>query len=592
MLQGYFCFDPLNLAQQQYPFIRRQQTRGRFAGVHKSERVPFAVRNELCGQSSFIFALQEFQHPLGNLGKARMLPHAPPPVFRVPEIRFAPVHNRVKQAAVRILDALRDAVCRIQMVVPEQDQRAHQIAVFRRKPEAGEDGCERGFQFALRTRARARTRAQFGWLDIRQECFQGFRCCRLRNHGAIIHFSGELVNRRPCARDLASRANYARIAGILAVTLRGMTEPEPLQQINRTYVRFRGRTLSYFGGCDYFRLASHPAVLAAVREGLVRYGLNVAASRLTSGEHEVYRKLEQQLARCFHSEAALLLGNGYITSSAVAQALAGHFSHALIDARAHVALQDATQFLGCPVLKFKHRDREDFERNLQRCGRGSRTIVLTDGMFGHDGSVAPLREYLKMLPRDSLLLVDDAHGAGTLGKTGGGTVELEGVSRTRVVQCATLSKAFGVYGGAVLVSRALRERIIARSHVFVGSTPLPLPLAHTASVALQLARSDRALRKRLTENVNYVREKLRASEYASPENPGPLVSFCFERSQTSQALQTALFASGILPPFIRYPGGPTKGYFRFAISSEHRRGQLDKLVAALAPFVQRASPPS
>lgn len=371
-----------------------------------------------------------------------------------------------------------------------------------------------------------------------------------------------------------------------------MSEFEPLQQVNRTYVRLRGRTLSYFGGCDYFRLASHPAVLAAVRDGLGRYGLNVAASRRTSGEHEVYRKLEQQLVQCFHSEAALLLGNGYVTSSAVAQALVGHFSHALIDERAHIALQDATQFLGCPVLKFKHRDPEDLARNQRRCGQGSRTIVLTDGMFGHDGSVSPLQTYLRLLPRDSLLLVDDAHGAGTLGKTGGGAVELEAVNRSRVVQCITLSKAFGVFGGAVLLSRVLRERIIARSHVFVGSTPLPLPLAHAAGVALQLVRSRRALRKQLLENVNHLRKRLRACGYSSPENPGPIVSLIFKRSLISKALQQALLKRGILPPFINYPGGPANGYFRFAISSEHSRPQLDKLAETLSPFVRHASPPA
>ena len=121
-----------------------------------------------------------------------------------------------------------------------------------------------------------------------------------------------------------------------------------------------------------------------------------------------------------------------------------------MDERAHPALLDAANQLNCPVLKFKHRDADDFARAVARCGRGARPMALTDGMFSHDGSVAPLRAYLKILPRDGLLLVDDAHGAGVLGKTGKGTPEFEKVSRRQIIQCITLSKAFGVYGGAVL----------------------------------------------------------------------------------------------------------------------------------------------
>jgi 7-keto-8-aminopelargonate synthetase-like enzyme len=368
-----------------------------------------------------------------------------------------------------------------------------------------------------------------------------------------------------------------------------MTEPEPLQQINRTYVRYRGRTLSYFGGCDYFRLASHPTVLKAVSDGLRRYGLNVAASRLTTGHHRLYDKLEQQLAKFLHAEAALLVSTGYATNLAVAQALAGQFSHALVDERAHVSLTDAALWLDCPILKFKHRDADDFARTLRRCGRVARPIALTDGMFSHDGSVAPLRAYVKLLPRDSLLVVDDAHGAGTLGETGGGAVELEGVSRARVVQCVTLSKAFGVYGGAVICSRQLREQMVARSHLFVGSTPLPLPLANAACAALRIVRSNQTLRRRLDQNTAYVKDALRSVGFSLTDAPGPIAPIQFAKQRANTLLKKELLAARILPSFINYPGAPANGYFRFAISSEHSRRQLDELLGALAPFAGQAA---
>src|SRR5206468_8229519 len=108
-----------------------------------------------------------------------------------------------------------------------------------------------------------------------------------------------------------------------------MTESEPLQQLDRTYVRFHGRKLSYFSGCDYFRLASHPRVIAALQDGVKKYGLNVAASRLTTGNHVLYRQLEERLADFFCAENALLVSTGYLTNLAAAQALARNFSHAL-----------------------------------------------------------------------------------------------------------------------------------------------------------------------------------------------------------------------------------------------------------------------
>ena len=182
-----------------------------------------------------------------------------------------------------------------------------------------------------------------------------------------------------------------------------MRVSEPLQQVRRTYVRHEGQTLSYFSGCDYFRLSSHPRIVRAVKDGLSRYGLNVAASRITTGNHELYVRLEKQLAGFFRSESALLTSTGYMTNLVVAQALAGQFSHALMDERAHVALKDAAQFLNCPVLSFKHRDVASFGIALVRCGIGARPLVLTDGMFSHDGSVAPLS---KGVVKGSLLTFD------------------------------------------------------------------------------------------------------------------------------------------------------------------------------------------
>jgi 7-keto-8-aminopelargonate synthetase-like enzyme len=356
---------------------------------------------------------------------------------------------------------------------------------------------------------------------------------------------------------------------------------EPLQQIDRTFVLHRGRKLSYFAGCDYFRLSSHPAVLAAFRKGVENFGLNVSASRRTTGNHLLYEELEHRLASFFGVEASVFVSNGYSTNLAVAQALAGRFTHALADERAHLSQLDAMRMLGIKTEFFRHRDPQQAALAAHRMGRSAKVLLLTDGLFSHSGQVAPLDEYLRLLPKKVTLLVDDAHGAGTIGKTGRGTPEFLGVTTRRIIQTVTLSKAFGVYGGAVLGSRKLCEKIAAHSRIFTGNTPLPLPLANAALASLKILRADHSLRRRLALNTSRVKGALAEAGCTLPHGPGPIVPIIPRNARERAVLQRRLLAADIHPPFIRYPGGNPHGYFRFVISSEHTTAQLDALIAAL-----------
>lgn len=366
-----------------------------------------------------------------------------------------------------------------------------------------------------------------------------------------------------------------------------MTEPEPLQQVERTYVCYRKRKLSYFSGCDYFRLASHPEVIAALKEGLLKYGLNVAASRLTTGNHVLYAELEERLAEFFETESALLVSGGYVTNLIVAQALAGNFSHAIADEKAHPSLWDAARMLDCPVLRLKHQDVKDLEQVVTRCGPGARLLLMTDGMFAHDGSVAPLGQYLQALPKDAFVLVDDAHGAGVIGKTGKGSLEHEGVDRKRIIQTITLSKAFGTYGGVILGAASLRQRILDQSKMFLGSTPPPLPLANAALTSVQILKSDKGLRRRLVANTKVVKEALCAAGQLSEITPGPIVPVILRSGRDATRMRRELLEAEIYPPFVKYATGPADGYFRFVISSEHSCEQLEGLLNALMPLQKK-----
>jgi 7-keto-8-aminopelargonate synthetase-like enzyme len=276
-----------------------------------------------------------------------------------------------------------------------------------------------------------------------------------------------------------------------------------------------------------------------------------------------------------------MVSSGYVTNVAVTQALAGRFTHAFIDSRAHVSLLDAALFLGCPIIQFEHQAVRDLSRKMRGKRRSLRPMVITDGMFSHNGSVAPLRAYVEILPPHGGLLVDDAHGAAVLGRQGQGSAELAGVNDARLVRTITLSKAFGVYGGVILGSAEVRSLIHGRSRVFVGNTPLPPALAAAALAALHLVRSRPGMRTRLRHNIQYLRQRIRQGGVPLEDEPGPILGIRPRRAESRAKIDRALLEREILPPFMQYPGGAEDGFYRFAVSSEHRRVHLRAVAEAL-----------
>ncbi len=355
-----------------------------------------------------------------------------------------------------------------------------------------------------------------------------------------------------------------------------------LETVDRTFVRVGQERYSCFSGCDYFRLATHPEVVEAAARGLKDFGVNVAASRITTGNHPIYEKLESALADFFGVETAVLVTNGYASNLVATQALAGQFTHALLDSRAHASLKDAARFLEAQTIAFKHRDSSDLAGRLANCPRDAKLILLSDGLFAHDGSVAPLSSYRTKLGSEALFVIDDAHAAGVLGARGQGSLEHCGMDRDRVLQTITLSKAFGAYGGAILCTRRFRERVLLRSSMFQASTPPPFPAVCAALKSLELLRSDPGFRSRLKSNLDLLTTELsRVGITRIPRNPGPVLGFVPRSAKETTSLSYALLRRGIYPPLIHYPGGDAGGYFRFAISSEHTREQLHQLVEAL-----------
>jgi 7-keto-8-aminopelargonate synthetase-like enzyme len=351
-----------------------------------------------------------------------------------------------------------------------------------------------------------------------------------------------------------------------------------------------GRSFIFFGGCDYFRLSSHPKVLRAAERASRRAPLGVSASRCTTGNHAALEQLEQKLAKFFQAPHALVVANGYATNLIVAQALAGRFQHVLLDERAHGSLADAAMFLGGSLHRFPHRDVSAVRKLAGKLTGSGPAILLTDGLCAHDGHVAPLREYRAILPKGSWMLMDDAHGGGVIGRNGRGGIEHADISRARIIQTTTLSKAFGCHGGVILCDAPIRRQIITRSRMFIGSTPPALPLVAAALTAVEVLRRNPDWRRRATDHAERVREVLREHGRTIESAPAPIVPMIAGNPREADRLSEILRAHGILPPRLKYPGSPAGGYFRFVISSEHSDRQIEILSLALHEWLAGKNP--
>ena len=246
------------------------------------------------------------------------------------------------------------------------------------------------------------------------------------------------------------------------------------------YVERGGRRLLSFSCNDYLNLTQHPEVKAAAIAAVERWGTGAGASRLVTGNHPLYAALEERLARFKGSDAACVFGSGYLANAAIVPALAGEDDIVLLDALSHACLWAGAQLSRGAVSAFRHNDAGHLADLLaERRGKYRHALVATEGVFSMDGDRAPLAELAEVAERyDAWLLVDDAHGFGTLGDGRGSVAE----ARARVpLQMGTLSKAAASYGGYLCASRAVVDLMASRARPLIYSTGLP-PAAVAAAI--------------------------------------------------------------------------------------------------------------
>jgi len=370
-----------------------------------------------------------------------------------------------------------------------------------------------------------------------------------------------------------------------------MLGPE-LTFIGQTEVLFEGKQLTFFGGNDYHRLSCHPEVLAALTAAAAQYGLNGAGSRVTTGNHPLYRSLEARLAAFLGTEAAVICSAGYLSATLLMQAVADAYTHLFLDEFAHASLVDAARLSGLPLARFRHADPESLKAQLAASLQAqNRPLVLTDGVFSNSGVIPPLADYGALLERyDGRVLVDDAHGVGVVGPTGKGSGEESGAARERLYQVGTLSKGFGGFGGVIAGDHTLVNAIRTRSGAFIGSTPPPLPVVAATLCAIDLLATQPERIALLQERARTVKSILRELGFAVSEGCAPICSVTFLDAAKNRVLYDQLLSYGIYPSFINYPGCPPGGHFRFTLSSAHMDFQIDALLQCLRENVRLTRP--
>jgi len=341
-----------------------------------------------------------------------------------------------------------------------------------------------------------------------------------------------------------------------------------------------GKPLVNFGSNDYLGLAGHPRVIEAFGEGIRRYGAGSAASRLVCGSLPPHQALEDRIAGCKGTEAALTFSSGYATALGVIPVIVGRDDTILLDKLAHACLVDAARLSGATLRVFPHNDVARLSRmlaSIRAKSAGGRILVVTESVFSMDGDLCPLAEIVALTEQhDALLLLDEAHAIGVLGPQGMGLAEELGLQHRIAFQMGTLSKAIGLSGGYLAASRGWIDLIINRARSFIFSTAPPPAIAHAALVSLEIIRSPEGeiLRQRLASHLDH---------FQRPGARSPILPFIIGGNEAVIEAAAALEELGFLVPPIRYPTVPRgTARLRASLSAEHAPGEIEALSAALS----------
>mgnify|MGYP006279332941 FL=1 len=390
------------------------------------------------------------------------------------------------------------------------------------------------------------------------------------------------VSLEPAARMTRDAWLQARLAEIdrqgLSRSRRRLNSPQ------QAVVQVDGQTLVNFCSNDYLGLASDPRVVAALQTGAGRWGVGAGAAHLVSGHSGAHHALEEALAEFTGRPRAILFSTGYMANMGVITALLGRGDMLFADRLNHASLVDGARLSGARLLRYPHVDVAALDARLASARSGS-TLLVSDGVFSMDGDLAPVAALAERADaHGAWLMIDDAHGLGVIGATGGGVLEVAGLSTAQVpILVGTLGKAFGTFGAFVAGGEDMIEYLIQRARTYLFTTALPPAIAAATRTAVDLVRAEGWRRDRLAELIQRFRSGAEQLGLALMPSSTPIQPLLIGDNQAAVRASAGLQAAGFWVGAIRPPTVPAgTARLRVTLTATHSEAQVDGLLAALA----------
>ncbi|MFB2770408.1 8-amino-7-oxononanoate synthase [Pelatocladus sp. BLCC-F211] len=349
-------------------------------------------------------------------------------------------------------------------------------------------------------------------------------------------------------------------------------------------VLLEGQEVINFASNDYLGLASDPRLIAAATAAVQEFGTGSTGSRLLSGHRELHRELERAIASLKQTEDAIVFSSGYLANLGAITALVGKRDLILADQYNHSSLRNGAILSGAAIFEYPHCDVEAVKTELKRSRQNyRRCLIATDSVFSMDGDLCPLPALVNLAEEFScMLLVDEAHGTGVLGKTGAGCVEYFGCTGKQLVQMGTLSKALGSLGGYIAGSASLIDYLRNRASSWIYTTALSPADTAAALTAINIVKQEPQRRAQLWKNVDYLKKLIQQHLPNLKLLPSESPIICLQFASAKDALQAAkqLKSASIFAPAIRPPTVPTSR-IRISLMATHDQKHIEKLVEVL-----------
>jgi len=343
-----------------------------------------------------------------------------------------------------------------------------------------------------------------------------------------------------------------------------------------------GKEVILLSSNNYLALANHPEVKEAQIQAIKEFGAGSCASRLISGNMKLHEKLEEKISKFKDTECAIVFPTGYMANVGVISALAGVGDLIVCDRLNHASIIDGARMSGASLRAYPHKNLDALEDILKKGVSYKRKLLVTDGIFSMDGDIAPLPELIKICKKyEAILMLDDAHATGVLGKNGKGTCEYFGIKEGVDIQMGTLSKALGNLGGYIAGSKALIEYIRNKSRSFIYSTSLPPAIVAGSIKAIEIIEKDTGLRQRLWSNVRKFCDALIEMGFDIMDTKTQIIPVCIGEADLTMKASEALLNNNIFAPGIRPPTVPkAKCRIRTSLMATHTEEHIDRAIEA------------